>query len=618
MGASKAVIDSSTLRRSRAILAAFIAIGTLTACGASESTATQPDQNELVIGMSQEPSTLWPGLGSMMAQMEVLTLIGLNKTTSMTYVDDKWEMQAHLTGYRDSPDSPLRIPRTANGGMVNLCELHPSQSKGERCGKWVEDMKGKRVKALMVSNWEIRADAKWSDGTPVTVDDVVFGYHFMMSPDLPVVDRTIQEKIAWIGPAKEESGEDSRHKFKIYWKELYAYSEAGTLEILPRHILHAPFVMNPGRIKEHWYGKKPVGWGPFMIHEYRRGSHIILKPNPHYWGKDDLKIDKITYRFIPNTNSLKAALEAGDIDATSEVGLNVDDVVKLQKRYPKRWNFHFRPGLVWEHIDLRQDTSAELHGAEGNPLEDVRVRQALVHSANRQLIADALFEGKVKVADSYLPDMHYAYHKSIKTYPFDMEKAAALLDEAGWVPGSDGIRVKDGRRLHLEFGTTAENKLRELVQQVLQQDWKRVGIEVEVRNEPPSVFFGQTTRHRRFKHMAMYAWLLSPVAAGDNLYRGDKVPSKENNWQGQNYSGIDNGDITKSAIAGEKTLDQGQRTELVREVQDIYASELPSIPLFFRVNCSITSSRLKHWRPTGTLVPTTWNAHQWEMTGGER
>ena len=599
----------------------FVSLLLLTVVGCS-GTKTQmqssTSNDSLVIGMDQEPDSLWPVLSSMMAGSEIKTHVGVNATTGMTIIDDEWVIRPNIAGYRTQPGAEFVVPSLKNGGMEDLCAAFPPEAEGKRCGKPLRDMKGKPVKALMVTHWELRADAKWSDGKPVTIDDVLFGYEFVMSKDLPVIDRTMQEKIAWIGPAKEADGTNSKTRFDIYWKELYAYNHVGNLAILPKHILYEAFTFNPGRLKEHWFGRKPIGWGPWKIKEYRRGSHIILVPNEHYWGYKERKpyLKRLTYRFIRNTNSLKAALEANSLDATSETGLKLDDVVKLEKRYKDRWNYHYRSGLVWEHIDLRLDTNKELHGDKPNPLEDIRVRRALVMSANRQQLADALLEGKVKIAHSYLPALHYAYHDGQRKYAYDPPAAEKLLDEAGWTKGSDGIRSKDGHRLHLEFGTTAENKIRELVQQVLQQDWQRVGIEVEMKNEPPSVFFGQTTHKRKFKHLAMYAWLLSPVQAGDGLWRGDMIPSKENNWQGQNMAGLRNDEITQLTIAGEKEIDVTKRIKIIKRVQEIYADQLPAIPLYFRVNTSVTSKRLKGWRPTGTLVPISWNSHEWRLEGG--
>lgn len=600
----------SILLRQSALLLSFCI-----ACSSQGPASLRTD--EVVIGMSQEPDSLWPALASMMAGSEIKTHLGVNPTTGLTVIDETWRLMPNLGGYRVKPGAELQVPSLENGGLEDLCAKHPPQQEGERCGLEVFDRNGLPVKAQMVSHWELRSDARWSDGRPVTIDDVMFGLEFMMSKDLPVIDRSMEERIASIKPAKNPDGSDSKHRFDVYWKEVYAYVAAGGFVILPKHILEEPFIYNPGRLKDHWFGRKPIGWGPWMIQEYRRRSHIILVPNPHYWDRDKVRLKKITYRFIRSTNSLKAALEAGNIDATSETGLGSDEVAKLEKLYPERWNYHYRSGLVWEHIDLRSDYDEKVHKGIDNPLEDVRVRQALAYSANRPLLADAIFDGKVRVAHSYLPDVHYAYHKSLKTYEYSPEKAAKLLDAAGWKVSKSGIREKKGQPLKLRFGTTAENKIRELVQQVLQQDWKRVGIEIEVNNQPPSAFFGQTTHKRKFPHLAMYAWLLSPLGAGDTLYRADKIPSQSNNWQGQNYAGLRSDELTRLAIEGEKTLDLKKRISILHRVQEIFAEQLPAIPLYFRVNSSVTDKRLRNWKPTGTSYPTSWNSYDWYLEKGQ-
>ena len=113
--------------------------------------------------------------------------------------------------------------------------------------------------------------------------------------------------------------------------------------------------------------------------------------------------------------------------------------------------------------------------------------------------------------------------------------------------------------------------------------------------------------------MAMYAWLLSPITAGDTLYRGDKIPSPSNNWQGQNYAGLRNDELTRLAIEGEKALDLKKRIGILQKVQEIFAEQLPAIPLYFRVNSSVTDKRLRNWKPTGTSYPTSWNSAEWYL-----
>jgi peptide/nickel transport system substrate-binding protein len=91
------------------------------------------------------------------------------------------------------------------------------------------------------------------------------------------------------------------------------------------------------------------------------------------------------------------------------------------------------------------------------------------------------------------------------------------------------------------------------------------------------------------------------------------IPSKLNNWQGQNMAGLRNDEITELTIEAEKTLDIVKRTAIIKRVQEIYADQLPAIPLYFRVNTSVTSKRIRGWRPTGTQIPISWNSHEWRL-----
>ena len=132
----------------------------------------------------------------------------------------------------------------------------------------------------------------------------------------------------------------------------------------------------------------------------------------------------------------------------------------------------------------------------------------LLLGMDRQGIADKLLGGRVPVADSFVSPLEDIYTKQgVPTYPFDPARARALLAEAGWRPGADGIcRNAAGQRLSIEFSTTAGVRARELQQQILQSDWRKIGVETIIKNEPPRTLFGETLRHRSFTGMAMFSW----------------------------------------------------------------------------------------------------------------
>ena len=161
--------------------------------------------------------------------------------------------------------------------------------------------------------------------------------------------------------------------------------------------------------------------------------------------------------------------------------------------------------------------------------------------------------------------------------------------------------------------TTAGDRTRELVQQVLQSQWKRAGIDVRIRNQPARVFFGDTVSRRRFSAMAMFAWISAPESVPRTTLHSNEIPTMANGWAGQNYGGFRNAEVDALIDAIEVELDESKRRELWRKLQAIYAEELPALPLFFRANPFVLPRWLKGLVPTGHQYPTTLWAEDWSV-----
>jgi peptide/nickel transport system substrate-binding protein len=159
--------------------------------------------------------------------------------------------------------------------------------------------------------------------------------------------------------------------------------------------------------------------------------------------------------------------------------------------------------------------------------------------------------------------------------------------------------------------TTAGNRSRELVQQVIQSQWKQVGIDVRIRNEPARVFFGETVTKRKFTGAAMFAWLSSPESVPRTTLYSDQIPTEENNWGGQNYTGFRNDEMDALIDAIEVELDREKRKALWHRLQRLYAEELPVIPLYWRANPYVLPPWLSGLRPTGHQGTTTYWIEQW-------
>ena len=563
----------------------------------------------LTIGQSQEPRTLFSGLDTMSAMTQITSL--LYEASTGGY-DEFWGSY---------PSMIKKIPTQENG----LWKINKTIGYD---GK---------LKVTMEVTYELRKGLKWADGTPITGDDAVFGYCLYNHPSFPTIH---SEMDFWVDGITLDP--EDPYKIKVSWNTPYLYANGGSA-FMPRAYFEKTFNYhldtfnlndksyydpsqddpNTKDIDESFkskkfledeqfifkcvesdYNQKPMHAGAYKVKKWVQGQSITLESNKNYiFGKPLL--DSITFRTIENTDTLLAAAIAGNVDMTL-ASLSFDQAKKLEKRKGIPQKAVFTPSLTWEHIDLNVD----------NPiLSDVRVRKALLYSIDRQAIVDQFFGGVQPVANSWLPPKHYAYDDTtITKYTWDKEKAAALLDEAGWKLNPEtGKREKDGEVFSITFMTTAQNKTREQVQAVIASGWKELGLEVEIENKQPTSFFGYILRERKFDGAtaAMYAWIMGPDSNLYSIVNSSQIPTQENTWTGQNYTAFSNKTVDKITNENQQKLDKKEVYTGLKTVQKILTEELPSLPLFYRVSITSVHQDLVNFRPTGTSSADTWNAPLW-------
>lgn len=347
--------------------------------------------------------------------------------------------------------------------------------------------------------------------------------------------------------------------------------------------------------------------GPYRITEVESGSYVVLEKNPFWWGEQP-QFDRITVRTIENTAALQANLLSGSVDyVAGGLGFSLDQALYLQERFGDRYNVLFKPGLQYEHIDVLLS----------NPiLADVRVRRALVLAADRAGMVAALFDGKNIVADSFVHPLDPMHSDDVPTYAYDPDQARRLLDEAGWTTiGDDGVRRNDaGERLSVTLMSTAGNYERGLIEQILQDEWRHVGVQTIIENQPPRVLFGNTISRREYKGLAMFAWLSSPENLPKSTLYSTRIPTEENGWSGQNYTGFSDPEVDRLIDEAEIELDPEKRKVLWQKLQAIYADQLPVLPLYFRASAYVTPTWLTGIRPTGNQYPTTLWIEEWRAS----
>ncbi|GAB5388144.1 MAG: peptide ABC transporter substrate-binding protein [Alphaproteobacteria bacterium] len=559
-------------------LALILALPLLAACGDSSSAEKDetgqesPLRTSLTIGMTQFPSTLHPLIDSMLAKSYVH---GFTRRPITAFGHD-WTVQCLL------------------------CEALPSYADGTI--KQVTRDDG--TEALDVT-YTLDARAKWGDGTPITTKDVLFTWEVGKHPETGVSNAELfAEDITNITVHDDRS-------FTLHLDKVVCNAEGiNDFELIPAHIDRAAFDKGAREYRNQTaYVTDPTNpglWsGPYRLAEQQTGAWLKLTRNTQWWG-DAPQFDDITIRVIEDTTALTANLRAGDVDMIAGgLGLTADQGLAFEERHGKDWQIIWEDGLIYEHIDMNLDDPW---------LADQRVRKALIHALDRDTLVEQLFKGRQKVAHANIHFLDSVYNDDVTKYGHDPVKAAELLDQAGWSLRQDGKRVNaKGEVLRLRFGTTAGNRSRELVQQFLQDNWSKVGVEVEIANQTPRVFFGDTMNERKFGHMAMYAWIAAPQNIPRTTLHSTMIPTEENNWAGQNYPGYVSDETDKILDDLETVCEQPARQQLWDRLQVKYAEDLPVIPLYFRANPHILPKWLTGLRPTGHLDPASLWVTEWKQ-----
>ncbi|NQW08703.1 MAG: peptide ABC transporter substrate-binding protein [Alphaproteobacteria bacterium] len=547
----------------------------LAAAAVLATTASGHSRENLTIGITQYPSTLNPMIDSMLAKSYVLA----TAYRQITIEGHDWQPMCQLC---------TALPTIENG----LAEPFPSQA---------ED--GTPITGVR-KTYTLRDDAFWGDGTPVTTDDVLFAWEVGKHPETGVDTVKAYQDVLDIEV-------HSPKRFTIVARKLdYRYPSMGDFQVLPAHLERPSFAAPREYRNRTLYQTDPTNpglWnGPYRVAEVRVGSHIALARNAEWRGPAPA-FERLVVRAIENTSALEANLLSGAIDMVAgEAGLSLDQALAFEKRHGDRYQVIYQPGLIYEHLDVMLD----------NPiLADLRVRRALLHAIDREAISQRLFAGKQLAANSFVNPLDWVHTtEGVPTYPYDPLRAKALLEEAGWVLGPDGVRWNTySQRLSVSLMTTAGNRTRELVQQVLADYWKRIGIETRIVNEPARVFFGETVSKRKFPGLAMFAWLSAPESLPRTTLHSEGIPTEQNNWGGQNYTGFRNAEMDRLIDATEIELDREKRGRLWADIQRLYATELPVLPLYFRADSYILPTWLQGVRPTGHKYTTTNWIEDWRV-----
>jgi peptide/nickel transport system substrate-binding protein len=524
---------------------------------ASEDTTGGPARGgRLIIGVQQEPEMLSEILNSMATNNMVCNLI----FSKFVKYDDKFQL---------IPDLITEIPTVENGGV----------SPDHR-----------------TYTYHLRADARWHDGVPVTSGDARFTYEIIMDPKVNVESRE-----GWDVVESVETPDD--HTIVFHLKRSYPDFVMETFSdesVLPEHLLGT---LRGELFHSAKFHHAPIGSGPFKFESWTAGSHLTLAANPDYYG-DGPYLNQIIFKFVPNENALLVQLKTGEIDMFDNANINF--ISQLEAIPGVR--VYQTPMLMYEHLDLN---------TEHPILKDVRVRRALSYATNKQEIAERIYNGLVKVAalDEFDASNYFSPEAAGRA-TYEPARARRLLLEAGWKDtDGDGICDRNGQPLKLSIAASAGQPNRERTELVLRDQWRQVGVDLELGNFGPTVLYGTYEDGGILKRgkfdVAMYAWLSSPAPSRrEALYASTSIPP-----YGQNHPRFVDAELTRLLEQGSTESDPGARDSIYRRVQEILVDQAPVIPLFWYTAIDPVTTRLHNFRPNATQSADTWNASEWYLSG---
>ncbi len=416
--------------------------------------------------------------------------------------------------------------------------------------------------------FHLRRDVKFHDGTPFNAEAVKANLDRIADPDT-----RSQKAVFMLGPYERTEVVDE-YTVVIHLRQPYA----PLLDSLSQVYLG---IASPAALAK-WgadYQFHQVGTGPFRFVEYIPNDHLTLARNPDYrWGpsvfanRGPAHLDEIIFRFYTDPATRAPALEAGEVDVMGEV----PPLEARRLTQSERFRLYAVP-IPGQPLQFFLNTARP-------PTDDLRVRQALLYATDRQAIVKTIFGGMSPVAYGPLTRVTLGYDPAVEAmYPYDPQRAEALLDEAGWRL-VDGVRRKDGQPLRLEGVIMGFGHVPEVVQ-LLQAQWRQLGIELAVQQVP----YGTLLEAGRSGAVHMLPFFLS--GTDPDLLRTFYHSEAAFNW-----SKIADPEMDAWLEQAARTTDLAERRALYSQVQRRIMEQALILPIRDYVNLNVANARIQGLR----------------------
>ncbi len=421
----------------------------------------------------------------------------------------------------------------------------------------------------LVITFHLRKDVKWHDGQPLTAKDVMFSYKLMIDPKTPTAYAEIFKTVQ-----KAEILDD--YTFRVTYAKPFARALLSwAFDVMPAHLLEGKDVTTSE------LARKPVGAGPYIFKEWEAGQKVVLEANPEYFDGRPY-ISRYIFRVIPDMATMFLELKSGGIDSMGLTPVQYQrqtDDAEFKNNFAKYRYMSF--GYTYLGFNLLDPK-----------FQDKRVRQAIAYAIDKQEIVAGVLLGMGAPANGPYQPGHWAYNPDVTPYPFDLDKAKALLAEAGWKDSNgDGLLDKDGQTFSFTLLTNQGNKNREMTALIIQQRLKEVGIEVKFRAIEWAAFLKEFIDKKKFEALIM-SWTIPIDPDLYNVWHSSKTREGE-----LNFVSYANPEVDRLIDEGRFTFDREVRRQAYFRIQEILKEDAPYVFLYVPDALPVVASRIKGIKP---------------------
>ncbi len=423
--------------------------------------------------------------------------------------------------------------------------------------------------------FHLRKNVYFHDGYKLTAKDVKFTYHAIMDP------KNLSPRISDFEPVKKVEIIDP-YTVKVIYKRLYSPALAAwSIGILPEHLLNSKALkkeaLKEGRdpkkfsIRDSSFNRHPIGSGPFKFREWKSGQYIILDRFKRYW-EGEPNYHEYIFRIIPDILTQEMEFYAGTLDIYSAQPHEVS-------RFKKDPRFQTFSGTSFGYTYIGYNLRRE-------PFKDVRVRRALSMAIDvNKIIKYVLYNQGERITGPFVKQTKY-YNKNIKPIPYDPKGALKLLNEAGWHRGKDGWLYKNGKRLQFTLITNSGNEIRKAILAIVQDFWKKIGVDVSTDVLEWSVFIQQRINKLDFDAVVL-GWMMSVEPDLYQIWHSSQTHPYQ-----LNFVGFKNKEADKLIEKIRMEYDKKKQIQYCHKLHAIIARECPYTFLFVRKWTAVLDKRI--------------------------